>query len=367
MIFASIVVLLFILATYSSFIDPLINQEMFVELPSEDDITWSLEDGYLLADTSLAMENNGFYDMQDIVINYDLSGLDIELFSDTIIVNSLSTGERIEIPISIFIPIDDFEDEVVEEIVFNTVEFKVSSHMTARYPLSLLHLELRHDEILEWNGLVQKLEFDHQGASVSSLPNQEGSILSIPYDVDTHDLLDGEADVHITMYDETMTTVYSTQHISVPLGRNHREDLEFELDYVVTEEFITNSQRINFVSHITFQGADTSFEYTTKHDWGAPLNDIALENFRLFQTEVRTSLLFENDSPRDIQLELNIDVFDSEHQLVGSRDHSFSVASGRSLVRAIGSDVTGDPLYAQLTFYEHSTGMEYSMEAEVDV
>ncbi len=366
-IFTTIVVILFILAVHSSFLDPLMNQEMFIELPSEDDIIWSFEDDTLLAETSLTMENNGFYSMQDIEIRYDLFGLDRELFSDTIRVDSLSTGERREIPVSMAIQIDDFEDEVIEDLVFNETDLEVRSHLTARYPFSLMNLDLRYDEILRWDGLVQILEFEYQEASVSSLPDQDGSILSIPYEVETNELLEGDADVDITMYDETMTTVYSTHQITVPLGQRHREDLTFELDESLTEEFITNSQRVKFVSDITFSGAEMSFEYTTEHDWGAPLNDISIENVQHTLNQVRGDLTFDNDSPRFLQLDINIRVFDADDQLVGTQDESFNVASGQSVDRTIEVEVVGDPVYAEVTFYEHDTEMEHRMEVDVDV
>lgn len=364
-VFTMIVAILFVLAVHSSFIDPLINRTMFIELPSEDDIIWSFEDDYLLAETGLTMENTGFYDMRDITITYDLFALERTLFSDTIRVNRLSVGESKEVPVSMAVRLEDVEDEMLEEFVFNTTDFKIRSRLTARYPFTLMHLELRYDETLEWDGLVKTLEFEYEGVSVTSL-DQEGSVLSIPFEVETNDLLEGDAYVDVTMYDETMTEAYSAERITVPLGVRYKGEISFELNKDITEVFITDSRKVQFISEITLSGVEMSFEHTTEYEWGAPLNDLAVGNAHRTLDQVRADFSFHNDSPRFLELELDIRVFDIGDQLVGTQTLWLNAHSGQYVETTIFVEIDGVPTHVEVDIFEHGTGVEYRAEVVVD-
>ncbi|MFO8110457.1 MAG: hypothetical protein R6U17_08085 [Thermoplasmata archaeon] len=361
-LFTLAVIIMFVLAIYSSFLNPLINRSPFVELPSEDDIDWSFDEETLLVETVLTMENDGFYEMQDIQMDFDLFGFDRTLYSETVSVESLGIGEKRDEPMSFAINLNDFDDDEIEEFVFNRCDFKVSTRMTAKYPLSLMQLKMAYEETIQWDGVVLSLEFDHERAFVNSLPDQEGSVLTIPFEVETNDLLEGDANVFITMYDQSKDTVYSTEDISIPLGGYESHELSFELDEDSTEEFITNSQTVKFLSEITIDGLNMNFDHTTEHYWGAPLNDLSLVDLHVIGNEFTADIYFENDSPRYLNLEVEITVYDSADTPVGTYLQQFAVLQGEERDISVTIDVEGEPLYAKFRFYEQGTGMEYDME-----
>ncbi len=369
MVFSIIVIIIFLLAVYSSFINPMIEGEMFVVLPSEEDIDWRFEEESLIVESELEMKNTGYFDLQDIDIRIDLlrldNGEDVETFySDTIFIESLEVGESRTESITLNLSTEDFSEEEMEEFIFESLEFQVSSEMSARYPFSLMHLDLVYHEIIEWDGVVQELEFHHEEASVHTFGNDEGSVLELPFVVETNDLLSGTSNVDIYMEDKD-GDLYSTYSLDIPLGTRVQEDLRFQLDEEGTREFITRSQRLDFVSDIELGEEGLTFEHTTSHDWGAPLNELEIEVSR-DGNKVNTSYSFENDSPRTLILFPEIEVFDSDGNLIGSDETAHYVQSGVSIDDMISIEVEGEPAYIEVYFYEDDTEMEHREEVWID-
>ncbi len=365
-VFTLIVIALFILAIHSSLLDPLVNQQMFIELPSEDEIEWTLEEDYLTIKADIWMENGGYYELQDIDIDFNLSGWNETLFSDSVSVDRLATGERASIPVTFSIDQVSLDDEQMEEFVFNSTDFNINSRMRARYPFSLVRLEMIYEDIFHWDGFVQQLEFIHDQASVRSLEDRDGSVLELPFEVETNEMLTGTAEVDVTMYDENMEREYSTDSFTVHLGGFSSVLLSFQLTEELTEEFITNSQRVKFVSDILFSDANMDVEHRTYHDWGAPLDQLSVDQVRRVGEQVQGDLYFRNDSPRDLLIELDIHVYDDDDLRIGDKNRQITLSPGETFQDTVTVEIVGIPTYAIIDFYEHNTGMEHQTEEAVD-
>ncbi|MFO7791867.1 MAG: hypothetical protein R6W73_02655 [Candidatus Saliniplasma sp.] len=471
---------------------PAMTGDIDIAIPSEDDLRWDIQEDELYLSGDMWVNNSGYYRMEDINIDVEVLGFNRTLFNDKLNVPSVESGEDKKIELELQTSLDDFTDDELDELVFGGeeenggIDLKIVSDMTASYPFSIVGFHLDYESIVEWEGLVETFEYHEDNIEFHG--NDQGTMVSLPYTVETSDYLSGDsivdlrlldegndeeysstqldiplgdresdtadfiieddlveefvfndkdliissqitfsdidlefdedesysweapveelnlfydeayvtsdndqstlylpyqvyttglsgnADVEITMLNDDETNAYSSDRQYVPLGEDYRDDLEFDLDEVDTEEFITNSQDVYFDIDITLIDKNIQFNTDETYYWGAPLNNLEIEDVRFYQTDERAegTFSFINDSPRELEMEIKIQIKDVDNITIGSKlvsyqdDPSYIVGPGEEFEDTIELDVSGIPEYAEITFTDDNTGMEFEREVDVD-
>ncbi|MGM0404804.1 MAG: hypothetical protein ACQEQM_01515 [Thermoplasmatota archaeon] len=477
-------VLILIISFTSVF--PAMTGEIDIDIPSEEEIEWDVQENDLLLRGDMWVNNSGYYSMEDINIRVEIIGFNRSLFNDTIYVPSVEKGENKRIELELQTSLDDFTEEELEDLVFEGIDLKIISDMNANYPFSILHFNLDYESTVEWEGLVETLEYKEDNIDLTS--NAEGAVVSLPYTVETNKYLSGESIIELGLYDENKEELYSSTELTVPLGVYESDTVDFLIDDHLIEELIFNSQELVLTSQIAFSDFDQEFEeeeiyfweapvedldlkyneahvtysagettlylpyqvntprlsgeaivdivmldgernnryssdeqmiplgsdyhgelnfsideqdsekfITTSHlllfdmdihlidddisfnthetyEWGAPLNDLEIGNIRYDLTTGTGSATFSfiNDSPRRLEMELDISIYDEDDIEIGSKfisyqdNQDYIVNSGEEFIDTIETEVDDVPSYALVTFTDDNTGMQLEKRVEVD-
>ncbi len=362
-IFSVVVIVIASIGIYSSFVNPLINRASFVDIPSKDQIGWEFKEDSIDVSTSIWINNTGLFDLEDVNLNVIIEGVNVTFVDDDTYIPSVASGENREVPLNFAIDFELIEEELkIEDLFFENTTFYIISRMTARYPYSMISLELYYDSIIEWKGIIETLEFFFEDAHVNSLLDDSGSVLNIPFEIESNDIISDTAYVEVTMWDENHQTRFSCTQLELEMGTRELSQLEFELSEEDTELFITSSQRLEFISQVFFPNNNLSFEYVTPYSWGAPLNNLFISNLVSHDDTVSAELYFENDSPRDLAIRREIFVYNIHDQEIGYEFRWLYVSLDTSYSENILVDVSDTPEYAIIIFYEVNTGMEYVTE-----
>ena len=466
---------------------PAMTGDIDIDIPSEDEIRWDIQDDNLYLRGDMWVNNSGYYSMEDINIAVEVLGFNRTLFEDNINIPSVERGEDKKIELVLQTSLDDFTDDELRELVFadeeenEKLDLRIVSDMNARYPFSIVGFNLDYESIIEWEGLVKTFEYHEDEIEFHSTDRE--TVVSLPYTVETSDYLsgdsivdlwlldegtneeyshtqltvplgvyesdtadfvlegsdiiedfifndknliissevnfsefgmkfeeeeryhweapveeldflfdeasvtssngqsslilpylvqtrnlDGNAIVEITMLDESKTRVYSTDLETIQLGTHYTDQFIFPLNEEDTVEFIINSQLLFFDIDITLEENDIRFNTEETHKWGAPLNELEVDYIQYCPIEKRAegNFSFINDSPRELDLTIDIIVYDEYDDYIDSITEYFIVEAGEEFEGVLEADIDEIPAYAEITFIDNNTGMEYEKEVDVD-
>ncbi len=471
---------------------PPMMEDITIEPPQQDDISWSLEGDEIVLRGDVWVNNSGYYPLEDLNIVMEVQGMNRTLFKDNATVESVPADGRTKVPIELRRDKSFFTEEDINTLIFNETTFIVNADMKTQYPFKLLTFDLEYNDEIPWEGIVKELninedeanlrgggqgsqveipvdgettdqlsdtasialtlsgnrmgqeeetkystdqiditlggpfsknvefwldeseteefifndldleisaelsfrnfnvttdytvyhqwdspvkylDFRYEDAAVQEV--SQGSELTLPFRVHTSDRLTGNASVEVSMYRSSTPNddPYSGDQIEVMLGVNTSRELTFTLDEQQSEELITNSQSLDFVADVTLEERGVEFQYESSYDWGAPLDELQIEGvyFDPGPQEVRGNISFINDSPRELQLVLNITIYNSANQIVGYKEmsyvtnDSFLVSPGESFMEELSVEISGDATSGEITFTDANTGMEHEREVQL--
>ncbi|MFW6141802.1 MAG: hypothetical protein ACOC53_04515 [Candidatus Saliniplasma sp.] len=475
-------VIIIILSVTSVF--PAMTGDIEVDIPTEDEIEWDIDENDLYLRGDMWVNNSGYYSMDNINIQVEIVGFNRSLFNDTIYVPSVVMGENKKIELELQTSLDDFTEEELDDLVFEGIDLKIVSYMNANYPFSILNFNLDYESTVEWEGLVEMFEYDEDYIDLTS--NDEGAVVSLPYTVETNEYLSGDSTIELELYDENKEELYSSTELTIPLGVYESDTVDFLIDDPLIEELVFNSQELVLTSQITFSDFDLELEreeiysweapvenlelkydearvtynggettlylpfqvntpgldgdavvnitvwdegrtnryssdqqtvplgmdyngelsfsitgedvdefitnsqtlifdmditliekgidFNTEemYDWGAPLNELDIENIGYSPGTASATFSFTNDSPRTLETEIEIKIYDENDNVVGTKyltyqdDDEYIVSSGEEFRDTVEVGVDGEPAYAEVTFTDDNTGMQFEKRVEAD-
>ena len=112
------------------------------------------------------------------------------------------------------------------------------------------------------------------------------------------------------------------------------------------------------------------YGYTYDYDgeqyyWGAPLDGLNVTNIRYSGNEAIADIVFDNDSPTNLDLTFDVAVYNSAGTLIGETQESYFVPPGASVDDTISATLNGVPDYAVVTITEDVSGFQYQEEVDV--
>lgn len=459
---------------------PVASQDITVD-PQQESMDWDVDNDTISASGNIWINNSGYFDLKDIKLDMHLSTLDELYINSTKNVGNIAVGEDKNIKLDFSKDTDEISDEVKDHLINNQTDVNIKIKLKGGYSYSFLKFDIQFEDILEWDGLINDINFRYEDGTFEE--HEDGLRFEVPVDVDTNDMLEGNINVDVSMYNEDETKLYDTAQeefdlgtpetllftfdlnrnevnefvnttqdivfisdidlentgfshtvkevhtwqrilnsytihyndaeittdslgnpeltvpmdistnendfiygdiivdvgmydeseyrysgtdVRITLGIDQSAELNFGLSDDDAKELATNSQTLFFKSTITIEEYDYTLNYADEtYNWGAPLDGLEISSIRYSGNEAFADIAFGNDSPYELDLTLDVDIFNSAGTLVGETQESYLVQSGESIDDTLSATLSGVPDYAVVTITDNTSGYEY--EEEVDV
>lgn len=209
-----------------------------VDLPSPSEVIWDYDDGVVTVSAPYSIDNGGFYDVEDLLITYDVRNYsDVPVFSGEIDIGTLPAGQVTADSIDIAIPVLEMYESGDTWMVFNDDFLRFAVDVSCYYTARLVHFYAEYNVSIPWEALIQEVELD--GASV-----EDGQLL-VDYHIITSEVLDGLTTMHVYLYNGTTLVGHEWETIS--LGGYHSGTVAFPLPLSsVPDRVVLNVQVYEF-------------------------------------------------------------------------------------------------------------------------
>lgn len=217
---------------------PFPNGDFKVDLPSPNDIVWAYEGGVVTVSAPYSIDNGGFYDVDDLLIDYEVTNYTgTSVHSGVIDLGSLPAGQTASDSIDFTFPILEMYESGITSMVFNDDFLNFAVEVSCYYTMRLVHFYAEYEVSVPWDALIQDVAFD--GA------RSESGQLLVDYHVATSDILEGSATLNVYLYDGA--TIVAHESDTVLLGRYHSGTLAFDLPLSsVPDRMVMSIQVLDF-------------------------------------------------------------------------------------------------------------------------
>ena len=344
---------------------PIIEGKVRVEMQDEDDIDWRLNNSTISADTWVKVINGGNYDITDISLDVwikeNISGYEIVRFSD--IIPRVGAGSVYTEPIHLEVDIDSLPEGLRERLVNESTNFTVRGEISARSIYGLGTIKVHYHNTIQWEPLVKSIEIYADSSHLSYDSGTRSLSISVPYFVSTSSLLSGiRAQVQVDIYNGSQVLSSSTEDI--PLGQDYASSLHFQISEGDTYYLMTHSGILPILARVTTDSG-FSFSFSTEYAWGAPFDGLIIGDVQYSLNTAYLDYSFTNNYTRELDLGIEIVVYDSSDNVVGQSYERYIVYPGEHVDRRSSVSVTGYPSYAIVTVTENISGWSYEMRRYV--
>lgn len=214
---------LVIIALAFTSIWPFPNGDVKVDLPSPNEISWTLSDGVVHVTAPYSIDNGGYYDIEDLEIRYRVTNYtNTVLASETMSIGSVPAGRTSVDELDFTFDLQHMYDSGAAWMVFNDDLLVFDVEVSCYYTLRLVRFEAQYDVSVPWEAIIQEVEVDDF--------QMLGAQLVVDYHITTSELLSGSAQVIVRLYDgsvlldEELQTIYlgrtsqGTATFTVPAG-----------------------------------------------------------------------------------------------------------------------------------------------------
>lgn len=170
---------------------PLLMGDISMELDTGEESNWSLEDGVVSMSTPLAVENNGFFDINDVTVDFVLRDQNGEVLvrsgSDG---TDIPAGGRTELDLDIELDLTDIARDDLANMVFNGSQLQFEVGISAKYSWDLVRGSVTASSDMEWEPMVQYMDLMMEQA----MPVYDGTgyYMFIPYSFMISDMISGQ-------------------------------------------------------------------------------------------------------------------------------------------------------------------------------
>jgi hypothetical protein len=211
-----------------------------VDLPSPNEVSWEYEDGIVTVSAPYSVDNGGFYDVDDLVISYEVRNYtDSRINSGVIDIGSLPAGHVTSDDIVFTFPLLEMYESGVGWMVFNDDFLDFAVDVSCYYTMKLVHFYAEYRVSVPWEALIQE-------AAVDDVRSEGGQLL-IDYHLATSSILDGAATIDVYLYNGSALLAHEAD--SVGLGGSHSGTLAFDLPLSgVPDRLVLSAQVYEFTA-----------------------------------------------------------------------------------------------------------------------
>ncbi|UCE91789.1 MAG: hypothetical protein JSV90_01150 [Methanobacteriota archaeon] len=217
---AAVNVVIFILAFTSIY--PFPAGDFNIDLPSPNEVLWDYQDGLVTVTAPFSIDNGGFYDVQDLTLDYSVVNYSDQMIAeDTIVVGTMKAGTVTASEIVFEFDLVSMYERGITWMVFNDDLLDFTVEVSCSYTMRLVKFEAIYSVSIPWDALIQDV-------SVTDVRlDPLASELLVDYRVTTSDLLSGSTMVIVTLYENGTALSQTTQ--TVALGTDHAGTLSLDI------------------------------------------------------------------------------------------------------------------------------------------
>jgi len=196
-----------------------------VDLPSPSEVIWSYSDGVVHVSAPYAIDNGGFYDVEDLVISYRVTNYTSSaMASDTFELGTVPAGEVTRDTIDFEIDLLGLYNSGIQWMIFNDDILNFAIDVDCLYTSRLVEFHADYRVSVPWEPLIQGYGIELP----QSLPIP-GTQYSVDYWLRTSDLLRSLPAATVTLQLLDGGGVVDTVQQNVQLGGNRSGTVTFEV------------------------------------------------------------------------------------------------------------------------------------------
>ena len=166
-----------------------------VHLPQAKDVTWSYENGLVHVSAPYSIDNGGFYDVDNLVINYSVTNnTRHRLAGDTFDLGRIPKGSTSSGALDFTFDLFGFYKNGTQWMVFHDDILNFDIHVSCYYTMKLVKFDASYSTGVTWDALIRSWHVDQP----SSLP-APGVPYPINYWLNTSSLLSGLPPAHVNI------------------------------------------------------------------------------------------------------------------------------------------------------------------------
>ncbi|MCG7843801.1 MAG: hypothetical protein MIO90_00030, partial [Methanomassiliicoccales archaeon] len=155
------------------------------------DSEWSFDDGVVTMNAPMIVENNGFFDIDDVAVKFVLMDQNGKVLvrsdSDG---TDIPAGGRTALDLGISLDLNDISRDELANIIFNGSDLRFEIGISAKYSLDLVRGSVTATSDLNWDPMVRDMDIRTEEAV--PVYDGEGYFMYIPYSFFVSDMVEGQ-------------------------------------------------------------------------------------------------------------------------------------------------------------------------------
>lgn len=194
---------------------PLLMGNVSLDLDTDQDSDWRYEDGVMIMRSPLIVENNGYFDINDVTVKFvlmDQNGKVLVRNQDD--GTDIPAGGRTTVDLGIVLDLNDMSREDLADIVFNGSDMRFEIGLTAKYSLDLVQGAVSVTSEMNWDPMVRDMDIWTEEAR--PVYDGVGHFMYIPYSFFANDMVDGQPMLVRVSLEDAMGNVSSVETVVRP-------------------------------------------------------------------------------------------------------------------------------------------------------
>lgn len=237
-----------------------------VQLPEDEEGTWSIEGDVLTLTTPVEIYNGGFYNIEDFTISYkfmnETGDIVIEGQSEPV---DISAGRTTTLNVSFVIDLNSIDPSELKKIVFESGSYDFVVNIETFYMMKLLKLEIGINNTMEWEPMINEFEMDL--SSVNYEVNDSYLTINLPYHIYAADMLVGKQMTVRCVISNATAEIGSAQKI-ITLAQPFNDVLALTIDGSAANWLRDHSESLTILFVLEFKGASAAETY--EYVWMPP-------------------------------------------------------------------------------------------------
>jgi len=170
---------------------PFLTGNITVDFDTDGDTDWTYDDGVVRMTSPFTVDNQGFFDINDMVVEFALRDGNGDLIMDgQSVPMSAPAGRETDLQLQIEFDLNDLPSDMMCDMVFNGTELEFMVGFSARYTLDLVQAGAEIVSDMEWDAMLSQMEIDEMAA----YPGYDGMdyYMQIPYSFQARGMVEGE-------------------------------------------------------------------------------------------------------------------------------------------------------------------------------
>lgn len=190
-----------------------------VHLPTAGEVTWSYVDGIVVVHAPYSVDNGGFYDVDDLSVNYTVNNATHQFAAQRFDLGSLPAGETTTGSLDFTIDILGMYENNTQWLIFNDDILDFHIQVSCHYTMKLIEFDASYRSSVVWDALIK--DWGVGNISVPDPLNYTGEPVDINYWLNTSTLLRSlpPATLNITVLGDSSPVGWA--ETTVQLGGHH--------------------------------------------------------------------------------------------------------------------------------------------------